>query len=238
MMNEMDGVNKNGNVNQESKTQPESNSSWRREDNEVQQQQQRPLYRHPTGRTSSFITDRSYHKLKTDRGRIMVFIDGSNLFYTAQMMGIGIDYIKLIDALIEPKSVDEKLIRVNFYAGIDVESEASIKWEHFMRRTGFKMVTKHLVTYPDGTRKANCDVEMAVDMVTLTDKYDTAILITGDGDLTSAVKYCVSRGVQVHLVGHKQTTNDSLLSEADRFIDLELLRPHIALNRPTSSVFD
>ncbi len=178
-----------------------------------------------------FAAEKSFKKLGTDRGRIMVFIDGSNLFYTANMLNLEFDYIKLVEVLIEPKLPDDKLLRVYFYTGVDPNTDSHVNWLYFMRRTGFKMVTKNLVTFPDGTRKANCDVEMAVDMVTLANSYDTAIVVTGDGDLTRAVEHLVNHGIQVHICGHRSNTSEQLIKSADRFIDLELIKGQISLNR-------
>ncbi|NCY26859.1 MAG: NYN domain-containing protein [Alphaproteobacteria bacterium] len=87
---------------------------------------------------------------------------------------------------------------------------------------------KQVVCYSDGKAKANCDVEMAVDMINFADSFDTCILITGDGDLTYAVDTLVSRGKQVEVVGHKQNTKDTLIHSADRFIDLESIKHLIA----------
>jgi uncharacterized LabA/DUF88 family protein len=164
--------------------------------------------------------------LKTERGKIMIFIDGSNLFYTAQMMGIEMDYIRLVEQLI----LNNKLVRAYFYAGIDNVNTQSLNWQYFMRRTGFKMVTKQLQCFSDGNRKANCDVEIAVDMINLADSFDTAILVTGDGDLTYAVQTLVNKGKQVEIVGHRSNTNDTLINACDRFIDLENIREFITKN--------
>ena len=156
----------------------------------------------------------------------MIFIDGSNLFYTAQMMGIEMDYIRLVEQLI----LNNKLVRAYFYAGIDNVNTQSLNWQYFMRRTGFKMVTKQLQCFSDGNRKANCDVEIAVDMINLADSFDTAILVTGDGDLTYAVQTLVNKGKQVEIVGHRSNTNDTLINACDRFIDLENIREFITKN--------
>jgi uncharacterized LabA/DUF88 family protein len=161
--------------------------------------------------------------LKTDRGKIMIFIDGSNLFYTAQMMGIEIDYIKLVDTLVGKDS----LVRACFYAGIDGDRSQAANWHFFMKRSGFRMIMKQLQTFADGNRKANCDVEMAVDMINLSDSFDTAVVCTGDGDLTYAINALMNRGKQVEVVGSKYNTNDSLINTCDRFIDLESLRHRI-----------
>lgn len=155
-----------------------------------------------------------------------MFIDGSNLFFTSQMMNIEMDYVKLVDTLV----AGGRLIRVTFYAGVDVDNNQSIGWQHFMRKKGFKLITKQLVSYPDGTRKADCDVEMAVDMVSQMDSFDTAILITGDGDLAYAAQKLSTSGKQVEVVGNRMNTNSRLIEVADRFIDLEGKRNLITRN--------
>jgi len=162
--------------------------------------------------------------LKTERGRIMIFIDGSNLWYTCQMMNLEIDYVKLVDHLIGK----DKLVRASFYSGMDKENLASSGWFYFMKRTGFRLVTKPLQVNADGSKKANLDVEMAVDMVSLADSFDTAIVLTGDGDLTYCLEHLMRCGKQVELVGSKLNTKDSLIFTADKFIELESLRPFIA----------
>lgn len=178
---------------------------------EQQQQQQQTLTHHHGG------------FLKTDRGRVMIFIDGSNLFFTQQLMGFDIDYVRLVETLVGTND----LIRVFFYAGIDMQTNQSTAWQFFMRKKGFKLVTKPLATLPDGSKKANLDVEMAVDMVLLKDSYDTAVVLTGDGDLAYAVNKVVGFGKQVEVVGSKLNTNSSLIEAADRFIDLEGQRANI-----------
>ena len=166
---------------------------------------------------------RNQEFIKTERGKVMIFIDGSNLFYTAQMMGMEIDYLKLTEHLVGR----DKLVRVNFYAGVDVENQSSSAWQYFMKRSGFKLYTKPLQYLPDGTRKANCDVEMAIDMLNMSNNFDTCVLVSGDGDLTYAVNNLVNKGKQVEVVGNKSNTNDNLIHAADRFIDLEQIRTQI-----------
>jgi hypothetical protein len=48
-----------------------------------------------------------------NRGRVAIFIDGSNLFYAALQLGIEIDYTKLLYRLTE----GSRLLRAFFYTG-------------------------------------------------------------------------------------------------------------------------
>src|SRR6266545_3742672 len=124
------------------------------------------------------------------RGRVAVFIDGNNLFHAARFHNIDIDYNKLLRVLLG------------------------------MRRNGFRVIQKELKTFYDGTRKANLDVEIAVDMLSLAGRYDTAVLVSGDEDFVYAVNAVAYKGCRVEIVGFRSNTAPKLIDVADCFIDL------------------
>jgi len=96
-----------------------------------------------------------------------------------------------------------------------------------MRRNGYRVVTKELTQLPDGSKKADLDVEIAVDMMTLVGCYDTAILVSGDGDLAYAVNAVSYQGVRVEVVSLRSMTSDSLINYADSYIDLDTIKDDI-----------
>jgi catecholate siderophore receptor len=98
-------------------------------------------------------------------------------------------------------------------------------------RGGSGGVINRVSKYADGKQKANCDVEMAVDMINLANSFDTCILVSGDGDLTYAVNTLVNKGKQVEVYGNRYNTNEQLLNAADRFVDLESIRHLIQKSR-------
>ncbi len=158
-----------------------------------------------------------------DRGRVAIFIDGSNLFYAALQLGIEIDYTKLLRRL----TGNSRLLRAFFYTGVDRTNEKQQGFLLWMRRNGYRVISKELVQLPDGSKKANLDVEIAVDMMALIGSYDTAVLVSGDGDLAYAVDAASYRGVRVEVVSLRSMTSDHLINVADRYIDLESIRDDI-----------
>lgn len=171
-----------------------------------------------------------------NRGRLAIFIDGSNLFYAALQLGIEIDYSKLLACL----TADARLLRAFFYTGVNPSHEKQQNFLLWMRRNGYRVIAKELTQFSDGSKKANLDVEIAVDMLTLVDYYDTAILVSGDGELAYAVNAISYKGVRVEVVSLRSMTSDSLINIADRYLDLEDLKAEIqkkpsgsnCLNRP------
>jgi Uncharacterized conserved protein len=161
------------------------------------------------------------------RGRVAVFIDGNNLFHAARFHTIDIDYNKLLRILLG----DGRLLRAFFYTGVDVGAERQQGFLLWMRRNGFRVVQKELKTFYDGTRKANLDVEIAVDMLSLAGRYDTAVLVSGDEDFVYAVNAVAYKGCRVEIAGFRSNTAPRLIDVADFFIDLgeiaELIRKDI-----------
>ncbi len=161
------------------------------------------------------------------RGRVAVFIDGNNLFHAARFHTIDIDYNKLLRLLLG----DGRLLRAFFYTGVDAGAERQQGFLLWMRRNGFRVVQKELKTFYDGTRKANLDVEIAVDMLSLAGRYDTAVLVSGDEDFVYAINAVAYKGCRVEVAGFRSNTAPRLIDVADFFIDLgeiaELIRKDV-----------
>lgn len=151
-----------------------------------------------------------------DRGRVMVFIDGSNLFYATSRLNIEIDYIKLLHFL----TARDRLVHVFFYTGRDSTDSNQQRFLHWLSYSGFRVITKAVTQAPDGTKKANLDVEIAVDMMRLAQYCDTAVLVSGDGDFAYVVDVITMEGVRVEVVGLRSMTSSKLIDVAHCYIDL------------------
>lgn len=162
------------------------------------------------------------------RQRVAVFIDGNNLFHAARFHNIDIDYNKLLRTLLG----DGRLLRAFFYTGVDAGAERQQGFLLWMRRNGFRVIQKELKTFYDGTRKANLDVEIAVDMLSLAGKYDTAVLVSGDEDFVYAINAVAYKGCRVEVAGFRSNTAPKLIDVADYFIDLgdiaEIIRKDVS----------
>lgn len=168
------------------------------------------------------------------RGRVAVFIDGNNLFHAARFHNIDIDYNKLLRVLLG----DGRLLRAFFYTGVDVGAERQQGFLLWMRRNGFRVIQKELKTFYDGTRKANLDVEIAVDMLSLAGRYDTAVLVSGDEDFVYAVNAVAYKGCRVEVAGFRSNTAPKLIDVADYFIDLGEIADRVRKDIPHGVRYD
>jgi uncharacterized LabA/DUF88 family protein len=164
--------------------------------------------------------------MRPARDRVVIFIDGANLFYAAVNLQIEIDYTKLLHQLVGGR----RLLRPYFYTGIDRHNDKQQGFLLWLRRNGYRVITKELLTLPDGSKKANLTVEIVVDMLGLSQYCDTLILLSGDGDLAYAVNAITYRGVKVEVVSLRSMTSEGLINVADSFTDLADLRDQIRKN--------
>ena len=147
--------------------------------------------------------------------RVMVFIDGSNIFWASRARGLRIDYLKLTKLLV---GSNRRLVRPYFYCAVGVPPKLNqIRFHDKLKYSGFTVITKSLRRRVSKARlvavfdpqdgewkgqktkqlvKVEKDEEKGVDVALVTDMlsmayknaYDTAILVGGDEDYLSTVE--------------------------------------------------
>ena len=165
--------------------------------------------------------------------RVALFIDGANLYATAKALGFDIDYKRLL-GFFRKRS---RLIRAIYYTALMDDAEYSpirplIDWLDY---NGYKVVTKPAKEFTDsmGRRKikGNMDIELAIDVMQLSDNLDHIVLFSGDGDFRSLVSAVQAKGRRVSVVSTLTTrppmVADDLRRQGDQFIDLADLRDEI-----------
>jgi uncharacterized LabA/DUF88 family protein len=75
--------------------------------------------------------------------------------------------------------------------------------------------------------RANLDVEIAVDLLTVADRTDVVWLLSGSRDLDRLVEVLRARGLQIVLMSTEGMVARELRNAADRFVDLAGLRQQL-----------
>lgn len=166
--------------------------------------------------------------------RIGLFIDGSNVYAAARALNFDIDYRRLLDVF----ASKGRLIRAFYYTALVEDQEYSpirplIDWLDY---NGYTMVTKPTKEFTDamGRRKikGNMDIELAIDVMEMSERLDHVVLFSGDGDFRRLVEAVQRRGVRVSVVSTIRSQPpmiaDELRRQADAFIELQDLQPSIA----------
>ena len=154
-----------------------------------------------------------------DRPRIGVFVDVPNVIYAAERQKAKLDYKKLLEFLVHGR----ELVRASAYAPISDDTQMRLESQRFVEPfvdIGYSVITKPHKRYADGSMKANFDVELAIDVLTMSDRLDIVILVSGDGDFRRLVEIVASKGVRVEVVAFSQSTAAELRAVADLYINL------------------
>ena len=176
-----------------------------------------------------------------EHDRMGLFIDGANLYSTAKMLGVDIDYKQLLQVF----STRGILIRAFYYTALaeDHDSSPHRPLTDWLDYNGYTMVTKpaKYFTDPNGKRflKGNMDIELAVDILEMADKLDHIVLFSGDGDFRRVVEAVQRKGVRVTVISTLKSNPpmiaDELRRQADVFIELENLSKNLVRPQDTKS---
>ena len=169
--------------------------------------------------------------------RVMIFIDGSNLYHSLKKNKVlNIDYSKLIKLLIG----DRYLVRVYYYNAPvnrkENEEKATAQQKFFnalSKIDRFELRLGRLEPRPKKCPECNAsllthtekgvDIMIATDMLAMAHRKscDTAILVSGDGDFSYAVQAVKDFGINVEVACFKKNLANHLKKTADKIIYLD-----------------
>ncbi len=155
--------------------------------------------------------------------RVLVLIDGSSLFRAAAILGIEIDYAKLLPVLVGTR----QLVYAYFYTGVssgNLKQKSFLSW---MKNHGYRIIAKDLTLGPAGDRGADLTVEMAVDMLRLAPHVDVIVLVSHDQNLHYAISNLDAQRVRLEMVGLRHLVNSEMIETIDHFRDLAILQAQI-----------
>lgn len=153
------------------------------------------------------------------RPRVGLFVDVPNVIYAAERRNITLDFGRVLEYFTR----DRELVRATAYAPISDDPAAKLESQRFAHHFlghPYRLVTKPLKRFADGSMKANFDIELAVDILTMSDRLDVVVLMSGDGDFRRVVDLVASRGVRVEVVAFSETASSELKTVADLYIDI------------------
>ncbi len=163
---------------------------------------------------------------------IYAFIDASNLWQAQKSKGKMFDYEKLKFFLKEKFKASE--IQIFYYTAYPKEGtrENSQDGKHkfftylkkglgyTVRKKELKRIIQHSDIGDSIQEKGNMDVEMTIDAIHFSEKYDTAILFTGDSDFLALVNYLKSKSKRVYIFSSKNNVSQELRTGGDGYFDV------------------
>ena len=152
--------------------------------------------------------------------RVGLFIDAQNLYHSAKHL---YDDARVnFNNILRDTVADRKLIRAMAYVISTKTGEESSFFEA-LGKIGIETRSKELQEFWGGAKKADWDVGLAVDAITLAPKLDAVIIASGDGDFEPLVRYLqINMGTQVEVVAFGKSASSKLREAADDFFDLSV----------------
>lgn len=168
---------------------------------------------------------------KLVKGKCAVFIDSANLYYSCKTLRWKIDYQKLLNYFKQ----NTDLYRIAFYGAINPENKKERKFHDFLEIIGYIVKHKEIKFIKDkndkeygGHHKGNIDVDLTIDAVHFRNDYDTFILLSGDSDFESLIKYLKTFKKRCIVISTKGHISIELLRQA-KFLDFKKIRKEIEL---------
>ncbi|MYH41703.1 MAG: NYN domain-containing protein, partial [Chloroflexi bacterium] len=158
--------------------------------------------------------------------RLGVFVDVPNVLYGVEAGEPPIDMGKLLAML----SDGRELVRATAYAPVSDDPREAVEQQKFVAPFvphAYRIVTKPLKRFADGSVKGNFDVEMAIDLVTMSERLDVVAVVSGDSDFARAVEMVQSRGVRVEVVAFAGSTSVEMRALADHYVELGRFAPQL-----------
>lgn len=165
--------------------------------------------------------------------RVAVFLDVQNLYYSARdSFNRKVDFEKILDKIVSGRILIRAIAYVVKLHGVDQKG-----FIHTLKQIGYQVREKEpkiFKRYDESgtlwtTVKADWDMGIAMDAISMAEKVDVAILVSGDGDFKDLVRYLQTKGVKVEVAAFRQTAARELIEACDEFIDLSTFGEEIFL---------
>ncbi|MDX1798624.1 MAG: NYN domain-containing protein [Candidatus Lokiarchaeia archaeon] len=148
--------------------------------------------------------------------RIAIFIDNSNIFKGFRKFNVKVDYERLKQVITR----DRELQNIFLYEGaIYPLSPEKKKWYKALSKKSGYIISASFdkIVLNDAVEK-KVDIKIAIDMISLAyeDAYDTAVLVSGDGDFLPVVKKIKTLGKDFELWAFKYSLANTLREEVDQ----------------------
>lgn len=155
--------------------------------------------------------------VNTNAQRVGIFVDVQNLYYSAKYQ-----YQAKIDfgRLLKITTKNRTLIRAIAYI-VQTPDIDQTNFINILKDFGYELKSKELKIRPDGTSKGDWDMGIAIDTISMVNRLDVIVLVSGDGDFADLVYMLKARGAITEVVSFPSNTAEELKLAATDYIPLD-----------------
>ncbi len=148
--------------------------------------------------------------------RITIFIDNSNIFKGFQKYAIKADYEKLKNVITRGRKLDA----IFLYEGVvyPMSPEKRRWYKELTNRSGFIIKASFDKIVTSGAIEKKVDIKMAIDIISCAyeNAYDTAVLVSGDGDFVPVIKRLKELNKKVEVWAFRYSLANALMEELEQ----------------------
>ena len=163
----------------------------------------------------SFLAQKQPAPLKNKGGRVGIFIDNQNVYYSSKShYGKKIDYSQLLGVLVKGRHLVKAICYVVQQPEIDQSG-----FINMLKANGYTVRLRELIRRADGSAKGNWDIGIAADVITMIEEnsLDIVVLVTCDGDFVDLLRLLSAKGIRSEVVGFPMNMAMDLKKEADDY---------------------
>ncbi|MGB0953923.1 MAG: NYN domain-containing protein [Planctomycetota bacterium] len=147
------------------------------------------------------------------RQRVAVFVDVQNMYHSAKKTyGRNLSYSRMLRACVR----NRRLVRSTAYV-IEREGIDQVSFLDHLRYCGFEVKRREVIERMDGSRKAEWELGIAMDMLRIADKVDTIIVVSGNGVFADVAPLIRAKGVKFECCAFRESMSDLLIRAVDQY---------------------
>ncbi len=156
--------------------------------------------------------------IETKHQRVGVLIDVQNMYYSARNL---FDRKVNFGNVVKKITGNRQLIRAIAYV-VSTKTGENKPFFDALIGMGIETKEKELKEYFGGAKKADWDVGITVDAISMSESLDVIIIVSGDGDYIPLVNYLRHKGKIVEVASFRETTSTQLVEAVgkDRYTNL------------------
>lgn len=154
--------------------------------------------------------------------KVAVFVDVQNLQEIFEKQGAEVRYDRIKSYLLNKyKMKNVEFIKFIAFVPSKKDDDKRTKLIDAISLMGYRIVTKPAKVRPDGSIKANMDIEITIEAISMVGRIDELVLVSGDSDYEPLIDYLSRCGIKVVILGPgRGPTAVEIIRAADEFENL------------------
>lgn len=149
--------------------------------------------------------------------KVAIFVDVQNMYYGAKKFRKSrLDFVALLKKAMRGRVLKRALAYV-----IENPELEQDKFFEKLVLSGYELRIKSLKQRLDGTTKGDWDMGLAIDAISIAQKVDVVVIVSGDGDFTDLCRYLQSKGVMVEVLSFEENTSQDLMDVTDVYTNID-----------------